>query len=255
MPSDGAGPAVATVNFQTNLIRPGGIEKPVSGALAREATGAAIMLGDDKGYWVVTAGVPEVQTPGLPSFKASLSFAASLRPGMHEFIVRAVDPAGHFGPATVRALTTEDVGAPQGHVVVSLSWDTETDLDLHVVDGAGVEVWKRNINSYEAPPPGQAVDPNQWQTGGILDFDSNAECVIDGRRRENVVWKTTAPAGHYVVRVDTFSLCNEASAHWHVQAFLDGRLLGEAKGSSFDVDTYMPHDRGAGVMALEFDVP
>jgi hypothetical protein len=32
-------------------------------------------------------------------------------------------------------------------------------------------------------------------------------------------------------------------------------VLGEARGTSTDFDTRFPHDRGAGLLALEFDVP
>ena len=54
------------MNFQTNLIRPGGIEKPVSGALAREATGAAIMLDSGIGAGdAVAAEVGETATAGF----------------------------------------------------------------------------------------------------------------------------------------------------------------------------------------------
>jgi hypothetical protein len=255
MPGDGPGPAVAGIDLQTNDVRPGSRNKPLSGALAREATGAAIALGGDKGYWIVPAGVPDVATPGLPSFSAPLTFSARLSIGAHELVVRAVDAAGRFGPAATRPLTAVASDVADGHLVVSLSWDTEADLDLHVVDPFGVEIYKRNVNSYEPPAPGQPRDPEAWKTGGILDQDSNASCVIDGRRRENVLWKTVAPSGHYVVRVDTFSLCAETAARWRAEALLDGRSLASARGESTETDTRFFHDRGAGVLAFEFDVP
>jgi hypothetical protein len=254
MPADTAGPKVAAVNLVTTAIRAGSVGKSCSGALAAEATAAAIALAGDDGYWVVTASVPDIQTPGLPSFRTKLSFSSALSPGAHDLVVRAVDVNGHFGPANVQPLTAMDP-TPQGRVVVSLTWDSESDLDLRVVDPNGAEVWKRNINSFGPPVPGQPPGSDAWKNGGILDFDSNAACLIDGRRRENVVWKTTAPSGHYLVRVDTFSLCNEVSANWKIEAFLSGASLGSAQGSSFDSDTRLPHDRGAGLLALEFDVP
>jgi hypothetical protein len=40
-----------------------------------------------------------------------------------------------------------------------------------------------------------------------------------------------------------------------VEAFLDGVSIGAAQGSSFASDTSYSHDRGAGVLALELDVP
>ena len=254
MPVESQGPSVAAVNLVTNEAHAGSRNKSCSGALAAQATAAAISLEGDRGYWVVGASVPDVQTPGLPSFHTKLSFASSLSAGPHALFVRAVDASGRFGAAALQSLTTMDL-APSGRVVVSLAWDTESDLDLRVLDPSGAEIWKRNINSFGPPAPGQAPGSSAWMDGGILDFDSNAACVIDGRRKENVIWKKTAPSGHYVVKVDTFSLCNEVSAHWNVEARVDGATIGKAAGTSFDSDTQFSHDRGAGLLALEFDVP
>ena len=251
---DGPGPKVAAVNVVSNRVRAGEVGKPCSGALDPGATAVALALDGDPGYWIVTAGFPDVQSPGSPSFHATLSFSPLLSRGEHGLVARAVDEAGRFGPAKVRLLSSEGAAVPSGRVVVSLTWDTESDLDLHVVDPAGVEVDKHDINSYVPPPPGEPADPEAWKKGGILDFDSNASCVIDGRRMENVVWTTDAPTGHYVVRVDTFSLCDAPSARWRVEAFIDGASAGVAEGASFDTDTRGPHDHGAGVLALEFDV-
>ncbi|WP_394847791.1 hypothetical protein LZC95_10050 [Pendulispora brunnea] len=235
-----SGPAVVAVALRTNEIRAGSRDKSCGGALAREATAAAIALSGDVGYWVVRAGTPAVETPGLPSFEATLAFAPTLARGAYQLVVRAVDGAGRFGLPVERSLSTAVEAADQAELAVSLRWDTEADLDLHVVDARGTEIWKRNINSGD---------------GAILDFDSNAACLIDGRRRENVVWTAAPPAGHYMVRVDTFSLCQANTARFRVDVTRRGLSLGAAEGMSTEADTRFPHDRGAGVLALEFDVP
>ena len=74
-------------------------------------------------------------------------------------------------------------------------------------------------------------------------------------RLENVIWKKAPPSGHYLVRVDTFSLCAEASASFTVEARLGGVRVGRAEGSSGEIDAELPHDRGSGVLSLAFDVP
>ncbi|WP_394822524.1 hypothetical protein [Pendulispora albinea] len=249
------GPAVLAVSLRTNAIRAGTRDKPCNGALAREATAAAIALSGDLGYWIVPAGAPTAETPDLASFQATLAFAPNLADGTYQLMVRAVDGAGRFGLPMSRALSTvsTDEAVRNAELAISLRWDTEVDLDLHVVDPRGVEIWKRNINSYERPAPGEPIDPEGWKTGGILDFDSNAACVIDGRRRENVFWKSAPPEGHYVVRVDAFSLCSESTARFHVDVLRRGVSIGSAEGMSTEVDARYPHDRGAGVLALEFD--
>jgi uncharacterized protein YfaP (DUF2135 family) len=252
-PSDGDGPAVASVDLLTNAARAGEIGKSCKGALAPGATAVALMLDGDRGYWVLPAGVPDVASPTFPSFHASLSFSRDMPGGNYALRVHAANADGRFGAANSdNVLTVTALGIPQGQLVVSLTWDTEADLDLHVVDPTGAEIFNRNINSYVKPPPGQdAGDPN---SGGVLDFDSNANCVIDGLRQEDVVWSETPPTGHYVARVDTFSLCGAVSAHWTVRAFRSSTQIAEASGSSFDSDTRQPHDRGAGVTAIEFDL-
>jgi hypothetical protein len=256
MPSDASGPSVQSLVLVTTEVYPGEIEKPVSGALAENATSVALTLDDgDTGYWILPAAAPDVATPDLPSFKATLAFSQALSSGAHNLVARAVDAQNHFGAPSIQPLVTEDAQIPEGHLVISLSWDTESDLDLHVVDPNGIEIWRGRINSYTPPPPGTPVDPNAVLAGGILDFDSNAQCVIDGRRREDVVWKTAAPSGHYIVRVDTFSLCDAYSANWKVEALVDEKSIGTAIGSSYAAATQLPHDLGAGVTALEFDLP
>ncbi len=45
--------------------------------------------------------------------------------------VRAVDPAGNFGSATIQPLIMDPQGV-DGTLVVSLDWDAPVDLDLHV---------------------------------------------------------------------------------------------------------------------------
>lgn len=255
MPKADGGPAVVALDLSSNTAHAGQIDKPLKGALDPAATAAAIGLRGDRGYWIVTAGLPDVQAPGYPTFTAALSFSPDLRSGTYDLVVRAADARGRLGAAETRELTITGTAHPDGALVISLGWDVEADLDLHVVDPDGVEIWKRNINSQVAPPPGSPVDPEAWKEGGLLDFDSNAACVIDGRRRENVVWKSDPPKGHYLVRVDTASLCGEAFARWEVEALLLGEMLGVAEGTSGPFEEAMKHDQGAGVLALEIDVP
>ena len=255
MPRDESGPPVKSVALSP-IVRPGSVGRTCSGALDSSATAVALALEGDSGYWIVPAGLPDVTAPGFPTFSTEIEFASATTAGRRMFLVRAVDGAGHFGGSFAKPLDVTPTPRPTGRFVISLSWQDEADLDLRVVDPRGVEIWKRNINSYEPPPPGSSPEPpNTPHPGGILDFDSNAGCVPDGRRAENVVYAETPPSGHYLVRVDTPSLCTSAGTRWRVEGFLDGVSIGAAEGSSTEYDTRFPHDRGAGVLALELDVP
>jgi hypothetical protein len=69
-----------------------------------------------------------------------------------------------------------------GDVQVNLTWNTPGDVDLHVVDPTGFELY------YAAPSS---------PSGGRLDFDNTS-----GFGPENIFWPTgTAPSGQYLIRV------------------------------------------------------
>jgi hypothetical protein len=245
-------PVVASIDLQTATLWPGETGKALSGALGETATASAIALSGDEGYWIVPAGVPDFASPTLPSFRATASFATTLTPGPYTFQVRAVDASGHFGPPSSQILTAlagpPSLGAsPSGQEAlgVALTWDTESDLDLHVVDPEGNEI------DHGAPLTFGA----DGGVAGELDFDSNGGCVIDGRRQEDVTWATSPPSGAYRVLVDTASLCGQSIANWTVRVTLHGAVVGSASGVSLDSDTWGPHDRGDGLLALQFDVP
>jgi hypothetical protein len=255
MPASTAGPEVASIQLLTNTIWPGCSNKPIRGALGPSATAATLALSGDEGYWIVPAGVPDVSAPTLPTFRATASFSTSLTPGAYSLQVRAVDGAGNFGPPsaqTLTALAQPPSRTVQGELVITLTWDTEADVDLHVVDPLGNEVFHGAPSSCNAYAPGGSTP---GESCGILDVDSNANCAIDGLRQEDVIWAAAPPAGHYLVRVDTTSLCGQVSARWTVRAIVHGTAIGTVKGTAFDTDTRGAHDRGAGMLALEFDVP
>lgn len=253
-PAAGAGPLLLGAFSSQTTFRVGQQDKSFSGNAEPSATAVAVALDDTPGYWSVPTGLPLPEAPDAPSFDAPLSFSDQVEPGPHTLRVWAADLAGSFGAASLVEFMLVPGAVPAGRLVVSLSWDTQSDLDLHLVTPDGTEVYSENINSWQRPASGVA-DPDAWRSGGILDADSNADCRIDGRRNENVIWTAQPPSGRYAVRVDTPSLCGEQAARWRVDVLLDGQSVGAASGSSFGTATRLAHGRGAGVSALEFDVP
>jgi hypothetical protein len=253
-PTPADGPAVQQlITIPASTIRRG-LNNSVQGFVTRETTAIALYLDGDVGYWIVEPGMVDATQGGQLSFSASAAYAQNLPAGNYTLKAMAVGAGGHFGPITDFALQTEDVMSSDT-LLVSLAWDTQADLDLHLVTPDGTEVWANKINSTPPPVPGSNGDPDAWKSGGILDFDSNSGCVIDGRRMENVFWTVAPPKGHYLVRVDTWSLCGEAMANWRVTATLGTQNLGMSSGWSRPSDAEMVHGLGAGVKALEFDVP
>jgi hypothetical protein len=245
-------PAVASIVVVNAIVHPDTVGYPIAGALGPGSTAAAIGVAGDTGYWVVPAGLPSVATPDDPSFSASATFASGLVAGQYALVVEAVDAQGRFGAPATQTLTAQAApGEPQGALVVTLTWDTEADLDLHVVDPSGQEIFHGAMS--DQPPPFAA--PLDGGSYGFLDWDSNANCVIDGKRQESVVWPDAPPPGSYVIRVDAASMCGQAVARWTVEATLDGTSIGRAEGVAVDASTRAPHDRGAGVTALDLAVP
>jgi len=111
-----------------------------------------------------------------------------------------------FGPQVTRTLTVTRVGS--GDVQVSVAWNTAADVDLHVVDPAGEEIYWGSRTS---------------ASGGELDLDSNAGCGGDQPRNENTVWPVNrAPTGTYVVRLDYWDACGAELTDYVVTVWVKG---------------------------------
>lgn len=115
-----------------------------------------------------------------------------------------------FGLATAAGLTGSYSGlsntvvtqANTGEVQVSVSWDALTDVDLHVVEPSGTEIYYGNLSS---------------SAGGSLDLDSNPDCSIDRVNNENIRWPAgRAPSGTYTVRLDYYSACGVSLTNYVV---------------------------------------
>jgi hypothetical protein len=123
---------------------------------------------------------------------------------MVQVTIELEDDSGDIGSSQTVTLNTYTVST--GEVQVSLSWDTPTDLDLHVVDPLGNEIYYGNTSA----------------DGGMLDLDSNAGCDIDGINNENITWASDAPDGTYTVRVDFYEDCNTTGANYSVTVNVNG---------------------------------
>jgi hypothetical protein len=247
-------------------IFPGASNKLIHGIVGPDANAVALGVAGDDAYWLVPALAPEHDDPHAFDYSASLSFSPALATSplllsdpndpvtlTLPLSLRAVDAAGNFGSAAIYTLYLKPQGL-DGTLVVSLDWDAPVDLDLHVQtpilapnDAGLVTVWAEG-RSAEPKLPDGGVDGN-------LDFDSNEDCQIDGRDLENVVWTGQPPAGHYIVRVDAFSLCGQTSASWHAIAYSSQGTLGEASGVLTDAATREAPTAGAGLTAFEFYYP
>jgi hypothetical protein len=273
-PEDQATAQVSGVTTSSNVIFAGSQGHSVSGKVGPGATAVAIGLGKEDVYWILPAGARESPSSDLLAFSSLLDFSPELanspvveldssdRPTVM-IIFRAVTADGLLGPSLGLTMRLSD-NTPTGTLVISLRWATPVDLDLRVVaplpDGSGsAEIWSKHGSNLPPDTSLSAVDTKG--AIGTLDFDSNAACNLDNRDQENVVWQGVPPSGHYVVRIDAFSLCGQLSAAWEAQATYNGELLTKSDGNPADVfgiatdaTTWGNHGAGAGITAFEMDL-
>jgi len=102
--------------------------------------------------------------------------------------------AAHGSTVTTTDLTNADVA-------ITVKWTGASDVDLHVIDGLGQEIYYLNP---------------QTDQGGVLDLDSNAGCDIDNVNQETISWpQGHAPSGPYTVKVDYFDDCGVTSTSYN----------------------------------------
>lgn len=113
-----------------------------------------------------------------------------------------------YGAAQVVPVQLTNVGT--GDVQINVSWDVDSDVDLHVIEPGSTEIYY--------------VNKGPTANGGQLDLDSNAGCTIDGKRSENVTWPSgRAPHGTYTVKVDYWSACGQARTNYVVTVNVKGQ--------------------------------
>jgi hypothetical protein len=263
-PAATGGPATQSVQPLHQMIVVGQNRETIAATLAPDARAAIVGLAGVPGAWIVPAGPPDFEAPGFASLHAS--YGVTTQPGPLTLEVASVDGEGRIGEPATSDIVALEAAPPDGQLVVSLQWTGAADLDLHVVDPVGGEAWSGNPNTWQKPGPGTPIDPNAYLTGGMLDHDGNAGCARDGVPTEDVIWAQHTvpggmvidpiiPPGEYVVRVDTRSMCGDASASWVVTVTSQGELLGRAKGIATGSDvSYEPHGAGAGITALRFSL-
>lgn len=121
------------------------------------------------------------------------------------------------GAGAVASQTAEVVEVGTGDVQVSVAWDVPSDVDLHVVEPSGEEIYYGNRTS---------------ATGGQLDLDSNAGCGGQDVRNEHITWPDgPAPSGEYVVRVNYWSACGQPETNWVVTVRVTGQATRTFQGT------------------------
>lgn len=154
----------------------------------------------------------------LPSAATSVDLLVTLTPNLAAGTVRLQYQAGdatNLGPAFTQSLRAIRVG--NGDIQVSIAWSGATDIDLHVIDPSGEEIFFGNKTA---------------ASFGTLDLDSNPACSIDGKNNENVVWPAGRGAtGTYSVGVVYYADCGVARSDWVVTVLMKNRAPQTFTGS------------------------
>ena len=149
--------------------------------------------------------------------------------------VSAVGAGGAVGQPTCHFV----VGIPTdfSEVQVTVSWDTDADLDLHVADPNGHEVY---------------FGAKEVESGGVL-FPSSDACEPDNYRNERIAWtEGMPPPGRYEVRLSHYDSCEAEETNYIVRVYNHGTVTtftGTFTGDGED------NARGTGVVITTFHVP
>lgn len=139
------------------------------------------------------------------------------------------------------------IQAGTGKLQVSCSWNRLNDVDLHLVEPGGAEIYYGNSTS---------------ANGGELDVDSNAGCSIDEINNENITYADddVVQTGEYIVRVDLFDSCDITDdTNYLVTAYYNGAIIATSSGTNPYSGTFHPNDAdlgdiGSGVEVMRFTV-
>ena len=160
---------------------------------AGASTNRSMVVADS--FYLLRLPSPQTQinlTIVLPVQVASQRFTLEYSAGLGN------GPLGAYRQQVVQVTT---VGT--GDVQISVTWNSAADVDLHLVEPNGTEIYYGNQRS---------------PAGGELDLDSNAACGSDGPRAENIRYPSgRAPAGQYIVRLDYYDSCGAGSTNYVVR--------------------------------------
>jgi hypothetical protein len=227
-PPDGGTPAspdVTAIQSSNNAFFAGQAGAAYTGDVTDDATAIAVCFPDlGTGYWVMAPGPPDGTDPGNLTWSMTFDIGASTPPGLHNLRFAAIDAAGASGsqvdqPVCVDTPYPDNYNACQPSrappaVVLSLAWDEPVDLDLVLVAPGGT------VLSNKHPSTGPLGDAGVLPGDGALDRDSDADCVADGRNREDVVWKQAPVAGTYLAYANLASACGKQAVRFTLTLYV-----------------------------------
>ncbi len=188
-----------------------------AGLITVNLQGPGKALADEKAAFVANGRPKALQT-----YNIQITLPPNVEAGEFDFEIAVRDSLGKVSNKGGGKIVVATVGT--GKLQFSLSWDADVDLDLHVFEPDGSEVFYG--------------DPGPSSSGGTLDIDDLNGPADSGRPAgepegvENIFWEGTAPNGTYIVRVDYFDSSGPA-ANFVVTVSADGQVLDTISRGNF----------------------
>ena len=230
LPAGSGAAAVTVIETLNNVVFPGQAGKRISGRTSKGATTVAMRFKElGTGYYRILTENPDPSAGGELTWNATLDFARELPAGMHTLQFVALDAAGQPGaqrdvPVCIASSVPDNLNACDPAIappaaVLSLTWDTNADVDLQILTPEGKLV--------DGKHPSTNKDALNDPRTGRLDRDSNPYCAIDGLRRESIVWQGAPQPGTYLAYANLFDACTQPAVRFTVKLYLaeGGRLI------------------------------
>ncbi|MGG5577991.1 hypothetical protein ACPDHL_11715 [Myroides sp. C15-4] len=197
----------------------------------------AIQIGlkGHEGYYSVKTSNENLARTGLYHYEVILDFSQDLI-----LDIVGLELVGYItdGKRTVVYYREfQVIPAGTGALQISLSWDREDDVDLHLVKRNSDRIYYGSRKLYNSE--GEKI--------AELDIDSNAGCSIDGIKNENIYFDRLED-GVYSIYVDLYSKCEargSAGSKFIVNVMYSGtsiRLSDHMIGKFDDADTGSGND-------------
>ena len=241
-----ASPNITSLPAPTGVTFAGATGLGFTGRASKNAAAIGVQLARaGSGYWLVPVGAADPLNNDELAFGVSLDFSPDSPVGSRDLLFVAFDGQGRAGtqfdqPICIGPAIPDNLNACRPTIeppalVVSLAWDAPVDLDLQVVTPGGKLVGPKHPSTAPSNGDGGIATPLPPDVG-VLDRDSNANCVVDGRQREDLVFQEKPAKGHYLVYVNLFDSCGQASVGFDLS--FHAEHAGKKPGTYEVVQTY-----------------
>jgi hypothetical protein len=245
---------------------PGAMHQQFSGFATQDAVAIGVALADEgAGYWVVPVAGLNPQMIGKVDWGFFVDFNPTDPSGRHKLRLVAIDAMGAAGREVEVPVCIDSAVPDNGHAcipdrappaaMISLQWDDNFDVDLHVVTPDGIDISAK-------PPIDSQFDGGAPGAGGpTIDRDSLRGCVPDGFRQEDVVFQSPPAPGTYRIYAKPFASCSQVAVRFTVTIYaLTGACPDCALASTFAqsgefLSIQAAGDTTPGLFLTEVDLP